>query len=195
MYFPSWRCRSSALVSNAAVTQTGRAKSLLQFGAGLCIPAAIGIGIFAFGAVQANAFASAQACPTPTLDASSTCMSVLPGHVVDQRLGRVNPSVEVSVGSADVSTGYFCGLSPAGACAGMTFAPGTDVATGWWKGRIVLLGPLGAAPRVLTTNNPQTLLRLEGLAAIVLVAPAASLLLVGSFVWIRGLLSSPPAQE
>ncbi|HET7420533.1 MAG TPA: hypothetical protein VFL27_09140 [Candidatus Dormibacteraeota bacterium] len=102
--------------------------------------------------------------------------------------------MEVTVGSADVSTSYFCGISPAGACAGMTFSPGADVATEWWKGKIVLLGPPGTTPRVLTTNNPQTLLRLEAAVVAVLLVPAVVLLLAGSLVWTRERLSGPRAQ-
>ena len=168
---------------------------MLQFGAGLCLPAAVLILVFVYSLTQANSLADARPCSTPTQDANSTCLSVLPGHILNQWSGRISTNVDLSVGGVDVSTGYYCGLSPDGACAGMTFAPGSDVTTGWWKGRIVLLGPSDATPRVLTTSNPHTDLPIEGALIVLLLLPAASFLFAGSFLWVRGRFSNRMVQE
>ena len=149
-------------------------RQLLTLGGLLCIPAAIGVSVFAYGWADADALHSAPVCQTPSRE-SSTCMSVFPGRIVARRPGGTKALPAVTVAAADTSTdvSWLCGP-----CDGMSFEAGEDVSTGWWKGGLVALGMPGAVPGVETDAGPEAHLGIEAYL-LALTIPALSLLLAG----------------
>lgn len=158
------------------VTRARSARQLLILGGLLCIPAAIGVGVYAYGWADADALRSAPICQTPNRD-SSMCMSIFPGRILARHPGGSKALASVTVEAAGTSTNvsWLCVLS-GGACDGTSFEAGEDVSTGWWKGGLVALGMPGAVPRVDTDASPEAHLGIEAYL-LALAIPALSLLL------------------
>ena len=149
----------------------------MVLGALLCVPAAIGVAIFAAGWADADAAAAAPVCAKPSRD-SGACLSLFDGTIAQRIPGGPKFMPQVKIVSADttVTVGYRC----LGACGMLRIESGTPVVTGWWKGQLVAFGPPGERPAVETDASPEYRLGIEAYL-LGLVIPAVSLLLAGFF--------------
>jgi hypothetical protein len=163
--------------------RTRLAKALLVAGAILCVPGAIAAAVFVGGVADVTALRAAPICSTPTRDSSSSCLSLFDGTVLERIPGtrKGAPQVRLAVGDSVVTVAYDCSDSPRGACAGVSFAAGSHVVTGWWKGQLVALGLPDSRPSVLTDPNPAWHLLYQTLL-LGLAIPGVSLVVAGLLV-------------
>ena len=149
-------------------------------GALLCIPAALALISYVAGLGDADALGAAPICAAPTQEGTSNCLSEFDGTIT-----AVTPHsksldhVTLAVGGASYDLGYSCAESPAGACAGISFKPGTPIVAGWWRGQLVLFGPAEARPSVVTELHPFDQLRPRSVLLDFVAVPAVSFLLGG----------------
>lgn len=133
------------------MTRSRIPKGLLIAGAILSVPGAIAIAVFVITEAAASALQSAPVCAQPTRDAGSTCLSVFRGQV---RNAGPHSQLTIALEDTSVNVSYDCGASPQGAC-GFGAYPGASIETGWWAGKVVLIGsPANGLPAALTGDNP-----------------------------------------
>ena len=153
---------------------------LIGVGALLCIPAALVLTSYAASLADADALEAAPICTTPTQDGGSNCLSEFDGAIT-----AVTPHsksldhVTLAVGGTSYDLGYDCAESPAGACAAVSFRPGTPIVAGWWRGQLVLFGAAESRPLVVTELHPFNQLRPKIALLDFVVVPAVSFLLGG----------------
>jgi hypothetical protein len=154
------------------------ARRLIALGGLLVIPAAIGAGIFAYGWADADALGSASVCAHPDRS-SSSCLSLFDGTIVRRNPGSAKAAASYTIAAAGTTTDIVpsC-FQSRGACGGFAFQTGAPVATGWWKGGLVLIGPPQQRPRIVTDASPENHLGIEAYL-LALVIPTVSLLLAG----------------
>ena len=132
---------------------------VLGSGAVLCIPAAIVLYMFNSVASDASTLQSARMCETGSRAASSSCLSLFEGQITATTKYYKSPTeLTIDLDGSAVHVGYDCWDSIPGACSDITFQPGTQLVMEWWRGQIVMLGPRGSPPEVLTDQNPGYLL-------------------------------------
>lgn len=153
------------------------ARLLLLIGAGLCIPAAIVVIVFTHEVADLDAIQVARPCEVPNRDAQADCLSILTGRITEVTRGSSKNLPGMTIVFKDnTSASVLFERSPA------SFQAGQDVATGWWKGRLVLIGPPEGPPTVTTDQHPKYRLGIEGYLLGITVIPAVSFLLAGLLV-------------
>lgn len=156
---------------------------MLIAGAGLCVPAAFLLVIFFTAAFDVQSLQSAPACEVPTQGSGSQCLSALGGVITSATPGGKSLNrVTIDVIGSSVDVGYACFLSQSNACSGIGFKAGSHLVTGWWRGRVVLLGRPESAPSVITDANPSWELR-QRATWLAFVVPAVSLVVAALVMW------------
>lgn len=153
---------------------TTEASRLIALGGLLLLPAAIGAGIFAATWADADSLAAAPVCAHPDTS-SSACLSLFSGTIVRRNPGNAKSPGTYTIAAAGTNTDVFpsCFLSH-GACNTLTFETGTAVTTGWWKGGLVMLGPPGERPRILTDASPDSHLGIEAYLLGLIILPVSA---------------------
>jgi hypothetical protein len=157
--------------------------------------------VFVNGIRDVNALRAAPICSTPTRDSNSSCLSLFDGTVLERipATSKGTPQVRLAVGTSVVTVAYDCSDSPRDACAGVSFAAGSHLVTGWWKGQLVALGRPDSRPPVLADPNPawhllyQTLLLGFAIPGVSLVV--AGLLVLQAPTSVRDLITTALAQH
>lgn len=153
---------------------------LIGVGALLCIPAALVLTSYLAGLADAEALGTAPICATPTQDGGSNCISEFDGTITAVTPhSKALDHVTLAVGGASYDLGYSCAESPAGACAAISFKPGTPIVAGWWRGQLILFGAAEARPSVVTELHPFDQLRPRSGLLDFVVVPALSFLVGG----------------
>jgi hypothetical protein len=149
----------------------------------LCLPAAVVLYLFISAASDVGALRSALACGTGSRAPTSSCLSLFAGRITARTEHyRAPTELTIETDGSTIHVGYDCLDSIPGACTDLTFQPGTHVLTEWWRGQIVMLGPPGSVPAVLTDQNPGYLL--HGRAGYLTFAiPGISFVLFGLLLW------------
>jgi hypothetical protein len=156
---------------------------VLGSGAVLCLPAAVVLYLFFSAASDAGALQSARACSTGSRATTSYCLSLFAGRITGRTEHyRAPTELTIETDGSTTHVGYDCVDSIPGACTDLTFQPGTHVVTEWWRGRIVMLGPPGSVPAVLTDQNPGYLLHSRA-GYLAFGIPGISLVLFGLLLW------------
>jgi hypothetical protein len=155
---------------------------VLGSGAVLCIPAGVVLFMFGSAASDASALQSARVCETGSRSTASSCLSLYEGQITATREHyRALTELTIDLDGSAVHVGYDCWDSIPGACAGITFRPGSHLVTEWWRGQIVMLGLAGSPPAVLTDQNPGYLLHSRA-GYLAFAIPGISLVLFGLLV-------------
>ena len=158
------------------------AAALLIGGVVLCIPGVIVAGLFAADVAEVSALRSASTCNTPTRDSASTCVSFVNGIATTWEFhAKSLDRVTIAFGDTTADVGYACELSPAGACDGISYREGTPMATAWWKGQIVAIGPAESRPAVLTDESPEYRVR-QIVFFLIFAIPGIALVIAGLLV-------------
>jgi hypothetical protein len=152
------------------------ARLLLAIGAALCIPAAIVVIVFTHEVADLDAIQVARPCEVPNRDGQSACVSIFVGRITEVTRGSSKSLPSMTIVFKDTSARVGFERSPA------SFQAGQDVVSGWWKGRLVLLGPPEAPPTITTDQHPKYRLGVEGYLLGITVIPAVSFLLAGLLV-------------
>ena len=153
------------------------ARLLLAIGAALCIPAAIVVIVFTNEVSDLDALQTVRPCEVPSRDGQSSCLSILVGRITEVTRGSSKSLPGMTIVFKDnTSDSVLFERSPA------SFKAGDDVVTGWWKGRLVLLGPPVGPPTITTDQHPKYRLGVEGYLFGFTVIPAVSFLLAGLLV-------------
>jgi hypothetical protein len=146
---------------------------LLASGAALCIPAAIAVVVFVQGLAVLDAFDAARPCATPSRAAEADCLSLINGRLTDLvSAGRSNRDATVDFGDATVTVRISTPTS---------LRQGSDVVTEWWRGNLILLGPQGTSPTIITDLSPVQHLETYSFV-LALMIPAISALTAGLLV-------------
>lgn len=149
-------------------------------GALLCIPAALVLTSYVAGVADADALGAAPICATPTQDGRSNCLSEFDGAITAVTPhSKSQDHVTLAVGGIAYDLGYDCAESPAGACAGVSFTPGTPIVAGWWRGQLVVFGAAESRPLIVTELHPLDQLRPKSALLGFVVVPAVSSVLGG----------------
>jgi hypothetical protein len=155
--------------------RTAVAKWQLLSGAILCIPGVLALAVFVTTANTAADLQSAPSCASPTRDAGSNCLSTIRGQI---RNVGTHGQLTIAFEDTSVSVSYDCGASPSGAC-GFGGYPGAPIETGWWRGKMVLVGaPANGLPAALTDDNPYHQL-MYWMFVLFAVIPGVALVLAG----------------
>jgi hypothetical protein len=149
---------------------------LFGIGAALCVPAAIVIILFTNEVANLDALETVRPCAVPNRDGQANCLSILTGRITEVTPGGSKALPGMTIVFKDTSATVLFERSPA------SFHAGEDVTTGWWKGRLVLLGPPEGAPTIITDQHPEYRLGVLGYGLGIGVIPAASLLLAALLV-------------
>jgi hypothetical protein len=156
---------------------------VLGSGAVLCVPAAVVLYLFISAASDAGALQSARACSTGSRAPTSSCLSLFAGRITARTEHyRAPTELTIETDGSTIHVGYDCADSIPGACTDLTFQPGTHAVTEWWRGQIVMLGPPGSMPAVLTDQNPGYLLHSRA-GYLAFAIPGISLVLFGLLLW------------
>ena len=152
---------------------------VLGSGAVLCIPAGVVLFMFGSAVTDASALQSARVCETGSRSTASSCLSLYEGQITATREHyRALTELTIDLDGSAVHVGYDCWDSIPGACSGITFRPGSHLVTEWWRGQIVMLGPAGSPPAVITDQNPGYLLHSRA-SYLEFAIPGISLVLYG----------------
>jgi hypothetical protein len=148
---------------------------LLALAGPLFIPALAGVAIFAGGWADDEALAGAPVCSHPDRN-SSACLSLFPGTIVRRNPGSSKTPASYTIAAAGMETDVVPGCWQShGACNGFAFEAGTQLMSGWWKGSLVLLGPPGRRPGILTDDSPLGRLGLEAFLLALVILPISML--------------------
>jgi hypothetical protein len=151
------------------------AKWQLISGAILGIPGVLALAVFVTTANSAAALQSAPTCASPTQDAGSNCLSIIPGQI---RNVETHSRLTIAFENTSVTVSYDCGASPRGTC-GFGGLAGVPIETGWWRGKVVLVGsPANGPPAALTDDNPYHQLMYQ-MFLLFAVIPGVALVLAG----------------
>src|SRR5712692_3846265 len=146
------------------------ARLLLGSGAFLCVPAAIGVIVFAQASTVVDAFAAARPCETPSRAEQADCLSLFYGTIAEiASVARNTDEATIDLEDARVTARFSTPTS---------LQQGSAVVTEWWRGQLVALGPRGASPNIIAFQSPVQHLENDFLF-LGLVIPAVSALLAG----------------
>lgn len=151
-----------------------------RIGLALLVPVAVVFTVYGMAAVDATALEAAKPCAVSTLSSASSCLSYFEGVVTKETPRyRAPTALTISVAGSTVDVGRTCIGQSIRACNATSFPAGTNVATEWWRGRIVRLGRSGAQPTVITEQNPERDAAIKAPFLIIAVLALIPLLLAG----------------